>query len=316
MTTEETARPEPLHLKYRPDDWDQVVGQDTVVDSLKDLVLDGAQRAFLFFGPSGCGKTTLARLVASQVNCTTPMEVDAATYTGIDAMREVSRSTLYSMGSEPRVVIIDECHALSKQAWQSLLKSIEEPNPDVWWCLCTTEGKKVPATIRNRCAVYELRSVRDKDLRTLLAGVVSAEEGDVDEGVLDLCVKAAHGSPRKALTALEKAWSSTSRHEASEVLGEPDEEDPQVIELCRALAESAGWSKLMKMVRGLESAGYGAESVRIVVVAYFTKVAMGAKGFDRAEPALAILDAFGTPYIEIGSKAAPIVASIGLLFQE
>ncbi len=130
---------EPLHLKYRPKDFDEVVGQDAVVKSLQQAVKNNAGHTFLFTGLSGVGKTTLARITAATVGCVSSnlIEIDAATHTGVDDMRDVTFSLKYKpigVGSV-KVIIVDECHMLSKSAWNSLLKVLEEPPAWVYWML-------------------------------------------------------------------------------------------------------------------------------------------------------------------------------------
>ena len=145
----------PLHIKWRPQKLNDVISHAFVVSSLKALLKEKeCPHSFLFTGPSGVGKTTLARIVASYLEAAV-LEIDAATNTGIDAMRAVQDMARYkAIDNEKRVVIIDECHALSKQTWQSLLKIVEEPPAHLYWAFCTTEPDKVPATIKTRCVQY------------------------------------------------------------------------------------------------------------------------------------------------------------------
>ena len=137
-----------------------MLGQNAVVQSLQHFEQSGTwPHTFLFTGPSGCGKTTLARIIARKVGCQRQnlLEVDAATHTGIDAMRELADQLQYrGIGGDVKVAIIDECHALSKQSWQSLLKIVEEPPNHVYFVFCTTETGKVPNTISTRAASYTL----------------------------------------------------------------------------------------------------------------------------------------------------------------
>ena len=135
---------ESLYVKYRPQHLDDVTGQDEVVKVLKGLVERNDTHAMLFTGPSGVGKTTLARIVALDLGCVEEnggiMEIDGATYTGIDKMRSVQDGTQYQPFGKAnhRCVILDECHRLSGQAWDSLLKVVEEPHSHMSWMFCTT----------------------------------------------------------------------------------------------------------------------------------------------------------------------------------
>ncbi len=150
-----------LAVKYRPQELSDVVGQDHMMPGLKALITKRNSHAGLFHGPSGCGKTTLARILAHGLDAGKNItEVDAARNTGIDAMRQVADNAQYNaFGGGNRAVIVDEAHGLSKQAWNSLLKAIEEPPKHLFWFFCTTEPAKVPQVIRTRCSLFEVKLV-------------------------------------------------------------------------------------------------------------------------------------------------------------
>lgn len=200
-----TFRPS-LAVTYRPKDLDQVIGQRDVVADLGRGILS---RAYLFVGPSGVGKTSLARIIANMAaGGAAPaniVEVDAASYSGVnDIRRVIDRTRHKALGASPvKTVIIDECDRLSDAAWSSLLKPIEEPPAHVIWCLCTTDGDKIPHTIQTRCVTYKLGPVGRAEIMGLLSRVAEAENIQIspDElaGIADMC----GGSPRQALTYLE-----------------------------------------------------------------------------------------------------------------
>ncbi|ARB06153.1 clamp loader of DNA polymerase [Dinoroseobacter phage vB_DshS-R5C] len=194
---------ETLHTKYRPTTLEEVVGQDHIKKGLAATLAEGKQQAFLFEGPSGTGKTTLARICAKDLGLAEVIEIDAATHTGVDAMREVaSRANYVSMDGSGKAFIVDECHRLSKQAWESLLKDIEEPPAGVFWFFCTTEPNKILPTIRSRCVTYTLKDVPYRALMRLLDDVSKREGLELPEDVLDAAADNAHGSPRQALVNL------------------------------------------------------------------------------------------------------------------
>jgi DNA polymerase-3 subunit gamma/tau len=288
---------EPLHLKYRPTDFDEVIGQDAVVRSLKQAVEKDVSHTFLFTGPSGVGKTTLARLVAKTIGCfdNDLLEIDAATNTGIDDMRAVSSGLQYRPLGEGavKVIIVDECHMLSKSAWNSMLKILEEPPDWVYWMLCTTEPVKVPASIKTRCLAYDLKPVSSSILRDLLETVVEAEGLDCDADVQRLCAKEAGGSPRQALVNLAICAGGESGKDVRELL-RTAEESPEVVELARLLVKEADWAEVQELLK--ELGGINPESIRHVVRGYVTKVVLGAKSEDKAGWGLEILDAFSEPF--------------------
>ena len=160
-----------LATKYRPQTFEEVIGQPQAVASIKTVLKRQSSRSFILTGPSGTGKTTLGRIIATTVGAVKSaiVEVDAASNTGVDAMREILEMTQYrGFGGAGRVFIIDECHMLSANAWNSMLKGIEEPPPGIYWVLCTTEPTKIPKTIKTRCVQYDLQPVGVDDIYTLI----------------------------------------------------------------------------------------------------------------------------------------------------
>lgn len=307
-----------MHTRYRPGDLSELVGQPGLVRSLRAMFKSNkpVSHAFLLCGPSGVGKTTTARLIARAVGCEPSdiLEIDAATHSGIENMREVTGSLIFrNLSGRPRMVIVDEAHALSKPAWQSLLKVLEEPPPDVYWCICTTEPNRIPATIETRCVCYRLREVGADDICQLLERVRDAEGMGVPDEVLDLIATNAGGSPRRALSYLALCMGCRTRKQASALLATAADEG-EVIELCRALAQNriGSWSAAMKYVAPLREVN--AESVRLTVVGYFTSMALGAKNDAQAVRALAVLSAFEHPYPPQGF--ANLLLSLGRLVYE
>lgn len=309
----------PLHLKYRPTTFDEVVGHEAVVSSLKSTLKKKAPpHAFLFSGPTDCpglGKTTLARIVASHLGIDSRrgvIEVDAATNTGIDAMRDLKSSLQFATlgsGSDSKMIIIDECHALSKAAWQSLLKVVEEPPSHVFFAFCTTEVGKVPKTIMSRCHDYALKPLSVKEITALLEDVADAEKmsSSVDEFIEGVARKA-EGSPRRALVYLSKVSECGSRAEAMEVL-EDIAESSQVIDLARMLVNGKGltWAKASQILMDLKD--QNPESVRIQIANYLHVVVLKARTESEAMRVGEILDLFSKP-ISSTEGFIPITLSV------
>jgi len=304
---------EPLQNKYRPRHLDDVYGQDAVVKSIRKAVASATPpHSWLFTGPAGTGKTTLARILAGGFNCgpSSIIEVDAASTSGVDAIKELLSSARYhGFGEQPnKAYIIDECHSLSKQAWQALLKPVEEPPAHVYYFFCTTESGKVPDTITSRCASYLLKPVRYDDVMDVLERVADKEGYKTPDRILELCGRACEGSLRRALVMLSMVYEAESEDEASRILETPYENE-EVIELCRMLVKGKmSWFDVTDRLRSLGD--MNAESIRIVVVHYLNACIMGAKTEQSAARLLDMLAAFTRPINPV-DKLAPILLAFG-----
>src|ERR1700730_18783290 len=223
--------------KWRPQKFDDVVGQQAVTRTLRNALASGRlAQAFVFAGPRGVGKTTTARILARALSCVngpTPdpcgaceacreiaegrdmdvLEIDAATYTGIDNVREVIISGLGIMPVRNRykVFIIDEVHQLSPASFTSLLKSIEEPPPHVVFMMATTELDKIPETVLSRSQVYEFRTISARAIADQLRRIVDAEGIDVGNESLQLVARDAEGSMRDAQSKLDQVIAFTGK---------------------------------------------------------------------------------------------------------
>lgn len=209
---------EVLALKYRPKSFDEVIGQDLTVRQLvAGLENSTLGHALLFYGTRGTGKTTSARIVARELNKDFPdiyehwenrshlvlTEIDAASNNGVDHVREIIDNIRYQTVGH-RVVIMDEAHMLTRQAFNAFLKTLEEPPDRVTFILATTEPHKLPATIRSRCQSYEFHEVEIKVLREYYAKLVQKEGLDCD---VEMAALKAEGSVRDGLSILQKALS-------------------------------------------------------------------------------------------------------------
>jgi DNA polymerase III gamma/tau subunit len=297
-------------VKYRPKAFAEVVGQDAAVKALQEALIGKRAQGFILEGPSGTGKTTLARLASEFAKCGRDvLEVDAATNSGIEAMRKVSEAmTFRAIGGNPsRACIVDEAHGLSRQAWDSLLKATEEPRPGVLWFLCTTNGSKIPKTVATRFARIVLKPVKEKDIERVVLKVVKAEGLPIGDGALDAVIALAEGSPRQALSNLVVCAELNTRKEATAAI-QNSVETEAVIDLCRFLAKPGSYATLSDILERLD--GESPEGVRIVVMNYFGKVMKGAKADGVFEDALNVLEAFRDPYTT-NEGLGPLMVSIG-----
>lgn len=216
--------------RWRPQTFDEVVGQGHVSQTLKNAIAQGrVAHALLFAGPRGVGKTTMARILAKALNCeagptTTPcnacgpcqevangrsvdcLEIDGASNRGIDEVRELRENVRYAPSrGKSKVVIIDEAHMLTEPAFNALLKTLEEPPPRVLFILATTEPHKIPPTIHSRCQRHDFRRLGRTEIVGRLAEIGAQEKVSADPDALDLIAQAAQGSLRDAQSILDQA---------------------------------------------------------------------------------------------------------------
>ena len=235
--------PEPIHAtpyrvlarKYRPTTFDDLIGQESMVRILRNAFAAGrVAHAFMLTGVRGVGKTTTARIIARALNCTGPdgnggptadpcgvcsncvgiladrhpdvIEMDAASRTGVDDVREIIEATRFRpMQARAKVFVIDEVHMLSRNAFNALLKTLEEPPPHVKFVFATTELRKVPVTVLSRCQSFSLRRVKVAELHAHFARISDKEDVQVEPAALDLIARAADGSVRDGLSILDQA---------------------------------------------------------------------------------------------------------------
>lgn len=304
---------QPLHLKYRPRTLDEVVGQDLAVNSLVSMVESkDPNHAYMFIGPAGTGKTTLARILARAfgVEPNSITEIDAASSGGKDDVTALTQGLAYKgFGKTPnRAVILDECHALSKQAWDALLKTVEEPPDHVFLFFCTTVPGKVPETIMSRCAAYTLRALKYDDLMDILEDVADRERMSTPSSILQIVARAANGSARTALTMLARVRDCKDDQEAADLL-ESVQDSKEIIDLCRLLiGRDLTWDRLVSTVKSIPD--LNPESVRIVTVNYLAACLMGAKSEKDTCRLLDILEVFSEPWLP-SDKNAPLLRAFG-----
>ena len=222
-----------LALKYRPQEFKDLIGQEIMAQTITNAIkLGKTPNAYLLTGIRGVGKTTTARLIAKALNCVKNfdegekcvaneychcteivnsnhmdvLEMDAASKTGIDDVRELIENAKYSpTGGKFKIFIIDEVHMLSKQAFNGLLKTLEEPPPRLKFILATTEVRKIPVTILSRCQRFDLKRVNIEKLLLHLKNIAKKENGIISDSALQLIAKTSEGSVRDAISLLDRA---------------------------------------------------------------------------------------------------------------
>ena len=228
-----------LALKYRPSTFDELIGQEVMVETIKNSILSNkTPNAYLFTGIRGVGKTTTARIVAKALNCINGvekickenlcenceaisnsnhidvLEMDAASKTGVDDVRDLIEFSRYGPTSAKyKIFIIDEVHMLSKQAFNALLKTLEEPPEYLKFIFATTEIKKIPITVVSRCQRFDLSRIKSSELFDFLKQISLKEKGLISDDALKLIVKISEGSVRDSLSLLDRGLLSNSENE-------------------------------------------------------------------------------------------------------
>ena len=223
-----------LYRKYRSQNFSQLVGQDVIARTLKQAVeQDKISHAYLFSGPRGTGKTSVAKIFAKAMNCPNQVggepcnncyicqavtegsledviEMDAASNNGVDEIRDIRDKSTYAPSiAQYKVYIIDEVHMLSTGAFNALLKTLEEPTPNVVFILATTELHKIPATILSRVQRFEFKSIKTKDIRDHIFQILENEGIDYETEAVEIIARRAEGGMRDALSILDQALSLT-----------------------------------------------------------------------------------------------------------
>ena len=235
-----------LALKYRPQEFKDLIGQEVMTQTIINGIKHGkTPNAYLLTGIRGVGKTTTARLIAKALNCQKNddpkincsnekfcstcqeiansnhidiLEMDAASKTGIDDVRELIENSKYSPSSAKyKIFIIDEVHMLSKQAFNGLLKTLEEPPPSLKFILATTEVRKIPVTILSRCQRFDLKRVGTDQLCNHLKMILEKEQGKISEDAIKLIARTSEGSVRDAISLLDRALISYSINENKQI---------------------------------------------------------------------------------------------------
>jgi len=235
-----------LALKYRPQEFKDLIGQEIMAQTITNAIkLNKTPNAYLLTGIRGVGKTTTARLIAKALNCQKNenskiicsgekfcptcqeiinsnhidiLEMDAASKTGIDDVRELIENSKYSPTSAKfKIFIIDEVHMLSKQAFNGLLKTLEEPPPSLKFILATTEVRKIPVTILSRCQRFDLKRVSVEKLCIHLKKIADKEKGKISEDAIQLIARTSEGSVRDSISLLDRALISQSINENKQI---------------------------------------------------------------------------------------------------
>ncbi|MCC7452129.1 MAG: DNA polymerase III subunit gamma/tau [Anaerolineae bacterium] len=282
-----------LYLKWRPRVFEDVIGQEHITRSLRNAIIQNRVRhAYLFNGPRGTGKTTLARILAKAVNCLNPnpaqrpcdtcqfcvsinegrfldlIEIDAASHNGVDDVRDLREKIAFAPGEgRYKVYIVDEVHRFSGAAFDALLKTLEEPPDHAIFVLATTEIDKVPATIKSRSLIFELRRVSLREVADRLQKIVESEHIKADRAALELVARLGTGSVRDSISLLDQLITDPNQRItlelAEQVLGTASTRG--VAELVQAMIDNDAAAGLDAINRAIDEGADPAQFGRQIV---------------------------------------------------
>lgn len=274
-----------LYRKYRPQSFDDVVGQDQVVSTLKLALKSGKiNHAYIFAGTRGTGKTSIARIFGTGLNISQNdlYEIDAASNRGIDDIRAIKDAVnTLPFDSKYKLYIIDEAHMLTREAWNALLKTLEEPPSHVIFILATTELEKIPDTILSRCELYSFRKPDEQTLRKVITATAKKEGYEIDVEASEILALMADGSFRDAHGALQKVIGSITGKKITEKDVEIVSGTPRQILIHELITSIAGpdIQHIIKVIRQVQDDGVDVriftklliEKIRQVILARISK---------------------------------------------
>jgi DNA polymerase-3 subunit gamma/tau len=297
------------HTDYRPKTFDDFLGNDSLVKSLKSLLSkEKHPHTYMFHGESGCGKTTLARIIANYLKCNESdvFEVNMSNNRGIDTARSIiERCELSPMFGNTMVIILDEVHKSTNEFQNAMLKVLEDTPKNIYFILCTTDPHKVLLTVRNRCTQFEVSKLTASNLEKLLNVVIKNEKLKIEKDIINKIVNKSEGCSREALILLEKV-KDLSIDELDKSIDNFSIEKEEIISLCRRLInKSSSWKMIAASLSKIQDEP---ETVRRAVLGYCSAVLLK----EENARAFLILDYFKDHFYDSG-KAGLIHACYGVV---
>jgi len=292
---------QPFHIKYRPKSFDEFLGNEETIKSLKSfLTQKGHPRTYLFTGPSGTGKTTLGRIIVKELGVyqNEIFEINASNNRGIETMREIEKFSSHFPFGNVMLFMFDEVHGLTGDAQRALLKLAEEPPRYVYVVLCTTNPEKLLDKLKNRCQSYALNPLDEDTMNTLILRVLGEEKAELTPEIMQMLIKASEGIPRKALMLLERIIYLAKDEQERELLDASQEVASRdgIRDLCRILVSESlrtdhnnDWEDIKEILKELNSP---IEEIRKVIMENMASFLLYATSEAEKEKALRIMDDF------------------------
>lgn len=286
-----------LYHKYRPTKFKQLVEQDAAVKMLNGFK-GKYPHAMLLTGPSGCGKTTIARILQTKMGVDRRdfEEKNCADFNGVEMARGI-RKRLFTLpfAGPRRIWYIDECHELTKDAQNALLKMLEDPPPHAYFVLSTTHPNKLLPTVVTRCTEIRVQAVSQKGLVALVQSVLAREGAKVPTAVTERIAEVAEGSCRKALVLAEQVMGLDNEQDMLAALLKSDSKQ-QAIDICRAIMFDRDWGKVSKLIKGCDEEP---EMIRRLMLSYASTICLSGDK-KKAARAYVILDCFVDNFYDSG----------------
>jgi DNA polymerase-3 subunit gamma/tau len=274
-----------LYKKYRPKSLKTMIGNTDTIQSIRNM--ESFPHAILLSGESGTGKTTLGRIIAKMLKSKGLdfVELDTASFRGIDTIREIRKKMEYKpLSSDARVYLLDEVHMLGvggasekNAAQNALLKALEEAPDHLYFILCTTNPEMLLPTIRSRCTSFHLKTLNDDEMQKLIVRIIKKEKVTLSQEVIDELIQSADGRPRKALTILEKVIVLKDEQQQLLCAKETSLEEGQVKDLCYLLLKKGSWKKVSKELQKLKKEQ--PETIRRAVLGMMSSALLDGWGF-------------------------------------
>lgn len=293
-----------LYLRHRPNQLSDVFGNENAIASLRALLKkkEDFPTAILIYGPTGCGKTTIARIIKKELGCRDEdfTELNMANTRGIDTIREIIQASNYgTFSGGAKIYLIDECHKLTNDAQNALLKVLEDTPPKVYFILCTTDPEKVIATVRNRCSTFKVSTLPSFIISSLLEKVCRAEGKSIAKDVLKEITRVGKGSPRSSLNLLEKELDVDPKGALKELedLDISESKTKDIIYLLLKSKSADKWEQMSKLIKNLEQ--FEPEAFRVGILNYFSKVLLGEEKVDglHAGRVSLMMECFSQPFL-------------------
>jgi len=296
-----------LYRKYRPKTFDEVVGNEMAIKTIKQELKHGSH-VFLMAGAAGTGKTTIARIMASYLNAgkMSIHEINSAENRGIDSAREIMEQMRYNPSDGDSIVyILDEFHQQTKPAQEAFLKPLEDTPSHVYFFICTTNPEKIIAPLKSRCSLINMKPLQESEMELLINRTAEAEGIEISENVVMRIVDIAQGGSRKALKLLGKVLYLENDKERLKALKDVRDEDEakETIDFCRALYSGKKWDTISELIKKLNLAE--PENVRYAVLGYGNAILLN--GFN--ERAFNIMSIFSQDTYTTGKFGITLMAA-------